>query len=351
MTGHGGNIYRASEETGLPVRSIMDFSASVNPLGVPDSVASVIRENIPLIAHYPEPFAEGLAREIGEHLGIDPETILCGNGSTELIYLVARVLAPRRVLIPAPTFSEYERACDAAGTSCVHYLLSGKNGFDLDAAGFIAAMSGCDMVFLCNPNNPTGRMLSRDAVLSMARAAERIGCYFVVDEAFIEFAPGNSVVDEVADNSHLIVLRSLTKYYALPGLRIGYAVLPQTLVSRMKKQKEPWTINSLAQMAGIAALRDTRYQDRTLAVVDAEKKYLEQGMKSLKIDYVPSSANYYLIRMENARKVIASLRGKGILVRGCSNFIGLDGNYIRIAVRTRKENKALLKELTRTCAA
>ncbi len=351
MTGHGGNIYRASEETGIPVRSIVDFSASVNPLGVPDSVAQVIRESIPLIAHYPEPFAESLADHVGAHLDVDARMVLCGNGSTELIYLVARALAPRRVLLPEPTFSEYERACRLTGASCVHHALSREKGFGIDVGGFIESLSGCDMAFLCNPNNPTGRLLGRDAVLAVANAARRIGCCLVVDEAFIEFAPGNSVAQEASRNTHLIVLRSLTKYYALPGLRIGYAVAPPALVARMKEQKEPWTINSLAQMAGIAALRDKQYQTRTLTVVDEEKTYLEQGMKSLKIDYVPSSANYYLIRIDSARKVVASLREKGILVRDCSNFIGLDGKYIRIAVRTREENAVLLKELARLCAA
>ena len=351
MTGHGGNIYRAAEETGIPVSSIIDFSASVNPLGVPDSVAEVIRENIPLIAHYPEPFAEALANQVGAHLVIDPQTILCGNGSTELIYLVARALAPQRVLIPAPTFSEYERACGMiSGTSCIHLALSRENGFAIDVEAFIAAMSGCDMAFLCNPNNPTGRLLGRDAVHAIAQAAHRIGCCLVVDEAFIEFSPGQSVVHEVAKNSQLIVLRSLTKYYALPGLRIGYAVLPAALMPRMQGQKEPWTINNLAQKAGIAALHDRQYQDRTMTVIAEEKKYLEQGLSSLKIDRIPSAANYYLIRMDNARPVIASLREKGILVRDCSNFIGLDGNDVRIAVRSRAENAVLLKELTRLCA-
>ena len=351
MRGHGGNIYRASEETGIPVHQIIDFSASINPLGVPDSVAEAIRENIPLLIHYPEPFAEGLAIHLGKHLGIDPQMILCGNGSTELIYLVARTLAPRRVLIPAPTFSEYERACRMLGeTAYVHYILSRENSFDIDADGFISSMDGCDMAFLCNPNNPTGRLLNRDAVLAISRAAQQMSCYLVVDEAFIDFMPQHSVVHEVAKDSHLIVLRSLTKYYALSGLRLGYGVFPTSLVTRMKDHKEPWTINSLAQKAGIAALHDQAYQKRTMAVVEEEKRNLEAGLDSLKIDHIPSSANYYLIRMDNAQKVIVSLRKKGILVRDCSNFTSLDGTYIRIAVRSREENAALLKELARSCA-
>jgi threonine-phosphate decarboxylase len=352
MSEHGGNIYRASEETGIPVREIIDFSASINPLGVPDSVAAVIRENIPLLVHYPEPFAESLARHLGGHLDVAPQTVLCGNGSTELIYLVVRALAPRRALIPAPTFSEYERACSMLnGTSCVHYPLSRESNFDIDPDGFIRSMAGCDMAFLCNPNNPTGTVLGRDAVLVLAKAAQHLSCYLVVDEAFIDFTPEHSVVHEVAKYSHLIVLRSLTKYYALSGLRIGYGVFPAALVQRMKDHKEPWTMNSLAQKAGIAALDDRSYQERTAAVMAEEKRYLENGLDSLKIDRVASSANYCLLKMNNAQEVIASLRTKGVLVRDCSNFTGLDKTYMRVAVRSREENSALLKELARSCAA
>ena len=169
MMEHGGNIYLASRETGIPVSGIIDFSASINPLGIPETVAAVLRENIQYLPHYPEPFADHVAMHLGTNLDIDPETILCGNGSTELIYLVVRALAPRKVLIPTPTFSEYERACRMQReTSCHRYLLSRANNFDIDVDSFIKAMSGCDMAFLCNPNNPTGRILRKDAILAIA---------------------------------------------------------------------------------------------------------------------------------------------------------------------------------------
>ncbi len=351
MTGHGGNIYHASRETGIPVGSIVDFSASINPLGVPESVARVIRENISQIEHYPEPFALSLADHVGKHLDVDPRMILCGNGSTELIYLVVRALAPRRVLVPAPTFSEYERACRMiTGTSCVHFFLPREDGFAPDIEAFSASLQECDMAFLCNPNNPTGNLLDRDAVLEAADAAGRRGCYLVVDEAFIEFTPGRSVVHDVAENAHLIVLRSLTKYYALPGLRLGYGVMPESVMRRMMAHKEPWTVNSLAQQAGIAALDDQAYRQRTGAVVAEWKRELETGLDALKIERVPSSANFCLVRMENAPEAVHSLRNQGILVRDCSNFVGLDGSDVRIAVRTGEENDALLKELARSCA-
>jgi len=352
MKEHGGNIYRASEETGIPIRRIMDFSASINPLGVPESVVQAIRESITYLPHYPEPFTEQLTMQLGRHLDIEPQTILCGNGSTELIYLVARALASRNVLIPAPTFSEYERACAMVrGTSRVRFVLPRGNNFDLDPEEFIAAMAGCDMAFLCNPNNPTGRLLKREVVLAIAEAAERLSCYLVVDEAFIDFAPEHSVVHDVAHYSHLIVLRSLTKFYALSGLRIGYGVFPPSVAGIMRDHKEPWTVNSLAQKAGSVALNDQAYQKKTVAVIKEGKQVLEKGFTDLGLDYVPSAVNYYLLRLLNAKETIASLRGKGILIRDCSNFPGLDGSYVRIAVRSLEENAALLKELASLCAA
>ncbi len=351
MTGHGGNIHLASRETGIPVSGIMDFSASINPLGVPGSVSRAITDSIGSLVHYPEPFAGQLAVQLGAHHGIDAGTVLCGNGSTELIYLVARALLPRSVLIPAPTFSEYERACALVrGSVCIRYGLSVEKNFEIDPEGFIAAMQGCDMAFLCNPNNPTGRILSKEAVRAIADAAERMSCYLVLDEAFIDFTPEHSVVRDVASRTHLIVLRSLTKFYALSGLRIGYGVFPRTLMGTMKDHKEPWSINTLAQKAGIAALDDRAYQDQTMAVISAEKRYLEQGLQKLGIPYIPSAPNYYLLTLQNAVKTIALLRKKGILVRDCSNFAGLDESYIRIAVRSRHENSVLLKELA-SCAA
>jgi threonine-phosphate decarboxylase len=350
MTGHGGDVFRASRETGIPVSGIIDFSASINPLGVPASVAAVIRESIGYLPHYPDPFADELALHLGAHLGLEPGTILCGNGSTELIYLAARALSPRKVLIPAPTFSEYERACAIQrGTSYVLHALAPGSNFDIDVDAFIGSLAGCDMVFLCNPNNPTGLVLKKDAVLAIADAADRNSCYLVVDEAFIDFAPEHSVIHEVARHSHLIVLRSLTKFYALSGLRVGYGVFPAGLYESIKKYKEPWTVNTLAQKAGITAIHDRDYSARTMTVIHDGKQFLEQGLQNLDIEYIPSAANYYLLKLGNAPDTIAALRKKGILVRDCSNFAGLDGTFVRIAVKSERDNAALLKEFA-SCA-
>jgi threonine-phosphate decarboxylase len=349
-TGHGGNIHLASAELGLPLTGVMDFSASINPLGMPEASWRAITESRNDLAHYPEPFSDTLAARIATLHGIDVRSVLCGNGSTELIYLIARALSPKKVLIPAPTFSEYERACRLVpGCECVKFELSAENNFDVDPDKFIAALHGCDMAFLCNPNNPTGRLVDKKSVRAIANAAERSSCCLVVDEAFIDFTPEQSVLLNVGDSSGLIVLRSLTKFYALAGLRIGYGVFPLPLIERLRSNKEPWSVNALAQRAAIAALGDEAYYVRTMQVMQAEKQFLEQGLKNSGIDFVLSAPNYYLLKMKNAQNAIVCLRSKGILVRDCSNFAGLDETYIRIAVRSRAENAALLQELA-SCA-
>ncbi|MDI6802113.1 MAG: threonine-phosphate decarboxylase CobD [Thermodesulfovibrionales bacterium] len=344
---HGGNIYRLAEMLGIDEGEIIDFSASINPLGVPKSVISEINDNAKYLYNYPDPDCRQLRLWIAKHLGINYHSIICGNGSTELIYLIIRALKPKKVLIPAPTFSEYERAVlirsQMSEVRC--QKLKREDNFDVNTTEFIQSIKGCNMAFLCNPNNPTGRLLKKEGVMEIAAAAKRLKCYLVVDEAFIDFRPEHSVIKEVENNPYLIVLRSLTKFYALSGLRIGYCVVPMTIEDIIKKYKEPWTVNTLAQLAGIAALNDDSYSDETFRVIRSEKKILEDGFKILGITYFPSSANFYLARHENAQQIILKLRQKGIMIRDCSNFMGLDETYMRIAVKSNKENMRLLKEL------
>ncbi len=362
MMDHGGNIHAASRKTGIAEKRILDFSASINPLGMPEAARLAMTRQISLLGHYPEPFAEGLSDQLGRMLGLSSHSIICGNGSTELIYLIPRVLKPKQVLITAPTFSEYEKACRVSSVArVIHYELDKNNNFDIDTDDFIAHMKGLSgstspnarqngkLAFLCNPNNPTGRIVRQDAVLRIAKAAKKLKCHLVVDEAFIDFCPGESVAPEVAGNPYLMVLRSLTKFYALAGLRLGYGIFPQAVVDRFREQKEPWTVNRLATAAGSASIQDRAYQKRTLKILHEEKLFMAEEFTKQGIRYLPTSANYYLMQIKNAQRVISVLREKGILVRDCSNFSGLDKTYIRVAVRSRRENSRLIREVARLC--
>lgn len=365
---HGGNIHRAARELGMEVDKIKDFSASINPLGISSSVRDVITGEIETLVNYPDTDTWKLRSVIAGHHDIDPGTIICGNGSTELIYLIPRAIKPDKVLIPAPTFSEYERACGLNKESRVmSYELKEENNFRLDPDEFIKAMSGnmlskkstlhtlnsklCyDMAFLCNPNNPTGHLLKRADVLRIAEAAQQMKCYLVIDEAFIDFARKESVIHDVKNNPYLIVLRSMTKFYALTGLRIGYSVFHESVIKKIIAYKEPWTVNSLAQKAAVTALMDTRYAEQTRMIIAEEKRYLEGELGDMGIEYLPSEVNFYMLRIERAKKIIEQLYKKGILIRNCDNFRGLDGSFIRIAVKTRRVNEILIGEMRKICA-
>jgi threonine-phosphate decarboxylase len=244
------------------------------------------------------------------------------------------------------------------------YGLRCEDNFDVSPEAFVNAMSGvpsdgrrtksavhqpCDMAFLCNPNNPTGRLLEKRDVLSIADAARRLKCYLVVDEAFIDFSAGQSVSGKVEGNRYLIVLRSMTKFFALSGLRIGYAVFHPLVTPVVNACKEPWTVNSLAQAAGIAVLEDEPYQKASVEAMAQEKSFMEEGLRRIGVQFIPSRANYYLLKAPRAQEMRMALEERGILVRDCSSFAGLDETYVRVAVRSRKENRILLREMARIC--
>ncbi len=391
---HGGNIYKAAKKLGIKECDIIDFSANINPLGTPENVVKAVKRSINKLSHYPDPDASDLTLELAKHLQVLPESIICGNGSTELIYLIVRALKPKNVLIPAPTLSEYERVCKSYGAEVKHYRLKEENDFDIDVDEFIDSIVGAngrspllhsktvilnetkwneesrrlpvidssavpqndiigqpaskrniDMVFLCNPNNPTGRLLRKRDVLKIAEAVKAYGIYLIVDEAFIDFVPNESVIHNVETNPYLIVLRSMTKFYALAGLRLGYGVFPKNIVNIIKQYKEPWTVNTLAQIAGIAALKDILYKNATYTLIDMEKRFFESNFRKAGIRFFQSYANFYLLKLPDADQLYSNLMEKGMLVRLCSDFKGLDKTYIRIAIRTRGENIQLLSVL------
>jgi threonine-phosphate decarboxylase len=277
--------------------------------------------------------------------------IFCGNGSTELIYLIIRALQPQKVLVTAPLYSEYVRAIRMSpGVHVSSFKLQKENNFTIDPDALIHVLEGelsCDMVFLCNPNNPTGRLVKRIDVNRIADAAKALKRYLIVDEAFIDYCPDNSVIGDIGENPYLIVLRTMSSFYALPGLRIGYGVFPLQLREKMMTYKEPWTVNSLAQRAAVVALKDKVYAKESLRVMQQEKRFLEKSFRKLGIAFIPSDANFYLVQLSNTIEIVRRLRVKGILVGGCNNVLGLDESYMRVAVKSHRENATLIKELTK----
>ena len=265
---HGGNVHGASRAIGRPVSQWIDFSASINSLGLPRLVHRALVKAIPLSVHYPDPYGEDLRKQIGQSFRLDPESIVLGNGSVELISLLPRALSIRHGLVVGPTFMEFERALSISGAQCTYLhaeatdryappldqlgpmLKKTKKGENVGAATAPHASTPIDAVFLCNPNSPTGRAVSRSGVRRVLQTVQQVNAYLIVDEAFVDFYPSCSVLQDVAKSRRLIVIRDFTKFFALPGLRIGYVVGPPHVMGCIRELLPPWTVNSLAQARG-----------------------------------------------------------------------------------------------------
>jgi threonine-phosphate decarboxylase len=342
-----GVIYSVMEKWGISQNALIDFSASINPLGTPKNVVLEIKKSLRNLIHYPDMNATKLREELGKIYNIDPQSIICGNGCSELIHLIPRTMGFKRVLIVQPTFSDYERACRIARPECIakYYVLDRKNDFDIEPEVLIDSTIRDDVeaVFICNPNNPTGRLLPYDSLMEIAQALRKQKIYFIVDESFIDFSSGKSFADTVETNPYIIVLKSLTKFYALSGLRLGYGIFPIHIAKMLRECKEPWTVSTLAQAASIAALKESDFKDRATKLINGQKNVLEKGFKNLGIEYIPSHTNYYLLFTPDAPKIAEQLESKGILVKGCSNFKGLDHRYLRVSVKSPRDNKIFLK--------
>lgn len=350
---HGGNIREAAERYGLPFESILDFSANINPLGLSPNIKEIIASNIDLLLHYPDTKCKILKNELADFLNLEPSNLLIGNGSIELIYLVPKALSPCCVLIPIPTFSEYEFSARRSKGKAMFIKTKGEENFQIKIEGFIKFLPKADLVFLCNPNNPTGNLISKDEIIYLAKAGQRHDTIVAIDEVFIDFVKDQnsfSVVKEVAKLKNLLVLRSLTKFFALPGLRLGYLVANKNLIARLSRYQFPWNVNSFAQLVGRQVIKDKDYIKRSKELIFRERDHLFRRLKEIKslYPYIPT-ANFIFCRLDDvrldSRRLCDKLGRRGILVRDCSNFRGLDNKYIRIAVRKRQENNRLINAL------
>lgn len=347
---HGGNIYAEAPAGGR----WLDFSANINPLGLAPEVKEVIAQNIEGIVHYPDPAAREMKAALARHYGLPQEQLLLGNGAAELFYLLLHMVRPKRVGLPVPSFSDYQRAAEAVGAEVVFSPLLAAEDFQVDTDRLKQELGEVDCIFLGNPNNPTGKLLTREQLMAYLPFLEERGIWTVVDESFLDFLPDEkdySVRDLVRTYRHLLVVRSLTKFYAMPGLRLGFASGHESLVGRLEQGKDVWNVNSLAQAAGVAALGLKEYHSKSRRFVQQEKDWLYarlceiRGLKPLR-----PSVNFIMTDVSQtgltSAELTARMRAQGVLVRDCANYAGLEGQqYIRLAVRTREENEQMLKAL------
>ncbi|MGI9860304.1 threonine-phosphate decarboxylase CobD [Moorella naiadis] len=352
-TVHGGDWQGAVDRYGWRVDEILDFSANINPLGPPAGVLAVLKENLAAIQRYPDPASRRFKEALASSTQLETGSLIAANGAVELIYLVLQVLKPQRVLVSEPTFSEYHRAARAAGAGVVTITLDPEADFSFDLERWRRELPGVQLAFICNPDNPTGRLLAPNILQEVVNCCQAAGVFLVVDESFLDFIPNGeeySLARLAATRPGLLILHSLTKIYALPGLRLGYGVGHPELVSRLETGRDPWSVNILAQMAGVIALGETGYIKETQALIGREKEFLWQHLAKLAgfQPYNPE-VNFILTRILDDRlaaPVLAELLARrGILIRDCSSFPGLGPHYFRVAVRDRQANERLLAAL------
>jgi len=346
---HGGNLWEASRERGIPPEKIIDFSANINPWGELFGIKGYINKNMDSIFHYPDPDSKRLTLKLSEFLKVDRERIIVGNGATEIIYLIMGAVRPSFAVIPVPTFTEYERALKLAHGRAIFLLLEEEKDFNMEFDKLIKKSRNAQMIVICNPNNPTGKILPLSVMQEILEEAEKKGKFVVVDESFIDFQPQNSLISSIERYRGLFILRSFTKFFSIAGLRLGYGVGSREIIAKIKSIKQPWTVNSLAEMAGVGILENIEKAERLREWIEKEKDFLYKNLSKIKeIEPYPSVANFILIKIKapfSSSWLANELAGKGILIRDCSNFTGLSDKFFRIAVRTREENEKLIYNL------
>jgi len=344
---HGGDVYHLARTLGLELSELLDFSANINPLGFPPGIPGAIQEALPEIVHYPDRRCLELRQDLAAYHDLDSGQILVGNGSTELIYLAARALKPQKALIVAPAFSEYEHALNAAGVPVEYQITTEAQNFTLEGP---LDPQGADLVFLAQPASPSGVLLRPELLAEVAARLDVAGVMLLLDEAFVDFVEEASFKTHLAQFPRVLILRSFTKFFAIPGMRLGYLLAAPESISRLAPLQEPWSVNTLAQAMGRTCLEDREYMARSRALIREEKEFLFQGLASLPgLKTFPSEVNYLLVKLARPGFTAAALRQAllphRVVIRDASNFRGLDERFIRVAVRSRGENQRLLEAL------
>lgn len=336
---HGGNIYRFEH-------AVLDFSANLNPLGMPEAVKQAAMDAVAKSEAYPDPHCKKLRQALSKHCLIPANQIVCGNGAADLIDRVALAFRPKRTLLFAPTFSEYERALQTLGSEVVYYELKAERSF-VPEEDLEARIAGCDLVFLCNPNNPTGTVLKKDRMKQVAECCLQTNTRLVVDECFMDFLEREedySLREELSSFPNLILLKAFTKLYAMAGLRLGYVLCGREEdATCLADTLQPWAVSTVASAAGIAALQEDEFVRQTKQYVAKQRLFLQCGLKQLGFTVYPSLTNYLLFQSDI--ELLQPLEQQGILLRSCGNYRTLDHTYYRTAVRSQEENQRLLNAL------
>ncbi len=336
---HGGDIYRYDVE--------YDFSVNINPLGMPKASVEAAQNGVLLSSRYPDHRAEELCFAIAERESVLPQNVIVGNGAAELIYALIRAIKPNRALLAVPTFSEYETAVRAEGGDIDYFYLKEENNFRLTEDVISYITDETDIIFICNPNNPTGTVAERDLMEKIVSKCEKTGTYICVDECFLPFLRDEenlTLKKKIHNYPHLIVLRAFTKIYAMAGLRLGYALTSNSdLIEKMHCVIQPWNTSVPAQMAGVAALSEKEgYIEKTQDLIESQKEYLISEMKNGLAEKIYDSKADYIF-FKSVKNLKEKLLEQKILIRSCADYVNLSDGYYRIGIKSAEENGELIK--------
>lgn len=352
---HGSDLEKVEEIYGIPKEEIISFGANVNPLGISPRIREELSVHLDAITRYPDREYTKLREAISSYTGASPEHIMVGNGCTELISLFLKTKTPSHAWILGPTYSEYERAILLNGGHCQYWTLQEQENFRLDIRTFCGKLSAeYDLLVLCNPNNPTSTGISQKDMEILIKRCRELGIFLLIDETYGEFAPEDvplSAIPLAKDYDNFMVLRGTSKFFAAPGLRLGYGITgSQELLKKMKEKQDPWSTNSLAEVAGCVMFTDLDYIARTKALISGERERLLQELSSwdtLKV--YPAAANFILVKIQkpgiDADLVFDHCIRKGLMIRNCSTFDGLDNRFFRFCIMLPWENDRLVEAL------
>lgn len=340
---HGGNIYE--EE-----RNWLDFSANINPLGITDNIRRAVGENIENAVNYPDPKNRELYEAVSVAYDVPKESVILGNGASELIYLFFSLMRFKRVLIIAPSYGDYERASLSAGAMVEFFCLKPGENFAIDWRKLEDVSKNYDCIVLASPNNPTGNLIEAKKI---EKFMERTlgGPFIFMDESFMDFVEEKERCETLkiaADCPRLFTLRSMTKFYAMPGLRLGFGVTNKNLIAKLNAAKDAWNVNLFAAKAGAAALKDAEYKTNTLNWLKSEQGFMKEKLRELNIKFFEPTVNFILLEFENeenSSKIREGLKERNILVRNCENFITLDSRFVRIAIKNRWQNEKIIESM------
>lgn len=344
---HGGNIYKKAKEMGIREEDILDFSANISPLGLPEHIRQAMVKAIDQTINYPDPDCSRLKEAISKEDAVSETKIACGNGGADLLYRLAFGLQPKKVLLPAPAFVEYEEALSAAGAQIEYYRMT--EDFIIKEDILEQITEDTDFVVICNPNNPTGILTERERILRILDRAEKTKTFVLVDECFLEICKNEkeyTVKPFIEKYEHLIILKSFTKLYAIPGVRLGYILAgSEEVIGRVNRAGQAWSVSHIAQCAGVAALADNIYKEKVIDTVAEELAYMKKEFYNLPVVLYDGAANYLFFRTPEITDLDKQLEGHGIMIRNCSNYVNLGRDYWRVAVKAHEENKKLIKAL------